>query len=150
MRCANHTTTTEGYKFDTTTQTFTKLSPTPPNFYTTTNLVDGNIIYLWGNGAPGGNAYSSYMYNIQEDTYTQLEDLPYDLSYSETATKIDNEILIFGGLGEPTTVFSLYRPEPVEEEYTKNTVVLYENIKATNTDPKITLINSDVPLLGVR
>ena len=116
------------YKYDTLTDTYTKLSISQLIFYGATVAV-GTDIYLFG-GRHYVNGYEqhdySYKYDTLTDTYTKLSDMPHSF-YDGTAVAVGTDIYLFGGAQDFTSDASKnnYKYDTLTDTYTKLSDIPY-------------------------
>ena len=82
----------KAYKYNTLTNTYTRLTDIPYPFSSGSAAAVGNYIYLFGGN---GDNNAVYKYNTLTNTYTQLTDIPYPFS-SGTVAVIGTDIYLFG------------------------------------------------------
>lgn len=89
-------TPTVAYKYNTISNTYTKLADIPYGLSPGNIAKVGNYIYLFG-GNSSATRKNVYRYNIQTDTYENLNvEAPFDMHYPITVA-VDNKIYILGG-----------------------------------------------------
>lgn len=108
------------YKYDTLTDTYTKLTDIPYSFYNGSVVAIGTDIYLLGGQ---GSVKNKYKYDTLTDTYTQLANLATD-TYTHPAIAIGTDIYTFGGYNTTT---GTYKYETSTDTYVKLTDVPYWN-----------------------
>ena len=102
------------YKYDTTTNTYTKNTDIPYEFCSGSAVVIGNIIYLLGSesGDYSSHPYRkyNYKYDTTTDTYTKNKDIPHDfVSYGNgTAVAIGTDIYLLGNNYKYDTISDSY------------------------------------------
>ena len=99
------------YKYDTLTDTYTKLSDIPYVLCNGAAVAVGTDIYLLGGGTgpnvetvPGEQYKYNYKYDTLTDTYTKLSDIPHRF-YKGAAVVIDTNIYLFGGSDYETDAY---------------------------------------------
>lgn len=103
------------YKYDTLTDTYTRLTDIPYEFYQGSAVAVGTDIYLLGNGI------RNYKYDVLTDTYTQVRNIPY--SFIEgLATAVGTNIYLFGSSNSSYGQYA-YKYDTVTNSYTKLTNV---------------------------
>lgn len=103
------------YKYDTLTDTYTRLTDIPYEFYQGSAVAVGTDIYLLGNGI------RNYKYDVLTDTYTQVRNIPY--SFIEgLATAVGTNIYLFGSSNSSYGQYA-YKYDTVTNSYTKLTDV---------------------------
>ena len=84
------------YKYDSTTDTYSKNTNIPYEFYNASAVAIGNDIYLLGSDADGNTACYNYKYDITANTYTKNTNIPHIFHHC-SATAIGNNIYLLGG-----------------------------------------------------
>ena len=119
------------YKYDTLTDTYTKLTNIPYSFYNGAAVVVDTDIYIFGGS---GNNQNAYKYDTLTDTYTKLTNIPYNFYYGSAAV-VGIDIYLFGGDGNNQ---SAYKYDTLTDTYTKLTNIPYNfsqgAVVAINTD----------------
>ena len=112
---------TAAYKYDTLTDTYTKLTDIPYQFYGSVASIGTNI-YLFGSDSSSYHKYA-YKYDTLTDTYTKLTNIPYEFYYGSAAS-IETNVYLFGGTsGNSTTA---YKYDTLTDTYTKLTDIPYQ------------------------
>jgi len=128
------------YKYDTLTNTYTKLKNTPYVCFSGSAVVVGTDVYLFGSGS-GSGSYSTYAYKYDTltNTYTQLTNIPYQFSYGQTVN-IGTDIYLFGSGSYPTYA---YKYDTLTNTYTQLTNIPYQLYKGSAV-----AIDTDIYLFG--
>lgn len=110
------------YKYDTLTDTYTRLANIPNEFYQGSAVAIGTDIYLLGvyNNTDYKQNYM-YKYDTLTDTYTQLRNIPYDFIQGLVAV-VGNNIYLFGSTHSSYGQYA-YKYNIVTNSYTKLTDV---------------------------
>ena len=103
------------YKYDTLTDTYTRLTNIPYEFYQGSAVAIGTDIYLLGKGT------YNYKYDVLTDTYTQVRNIPYNF-IDGLATAVGTNIYLFGGSNSSYGQYA-YKYDTVTNSYTKLTNV---------------------------
>lgn len=103
------------YKYDTLTDTYTRLTNIPYEFYQGFAVAIGTDIYLLGKGT------YNYKYDVLTDTYTQVRNIPYNF-IDGLATAVGTNIYLFGGSNSSYGQYA-YKYDTVTNSYTKLTNV---------------------------
>lgn len=127
---------TNAYKYDTLTDTYTKLTNIPSGYRSGGIALIGSDIYLLGGSE---NPTKNYKYNTLTDTYTQLTNIPYNFYDCATAS-IGTNIYLFSGEESKT---STYKYDTLTDTYTKLT-----NIPSSCPNCAVSAIGTDVYLFG--
>lgn len=98
---SNSTSYKTAYKFDTQTNEFTQLTDMPYKGYGMSITSVGDNIYLFGLNT---DKLSICIYNIADNSYTELESSPYYLGYTYAVNINDNKIFILGGANSPRKI----------------------------------------------
>ena len=83
------------YKYNTLTDTYTRLRDVPYVYDSGSIVAIDNNIYIYGSAAGGVENYSkyAYKYNTLTDTYTKITDIPYEFNQG-SAVNINNSIYL--------------------------------------------------------
>ncbi len=83
------------YKYNTLTDTYTRLRDVPYVYDSGSIVAVDNNIYIYGSAAGGVENYSkyAYKYNTLTDTYTKITDIPYEFNQG-SAVNINNSIYL--------------------------------------------------------
>ena len=103
---------TNCYKYDTLTNSYTKLTDIPYNFEDGRAISIGTDIYLVGAANYKTNCYK---YDTLTDSYTKLANIPYNFAYGSIA-KIGTDIYLLGGTDYNT---NCYKYDTLTDSYTK-------------------------------
>lgn len=100
---------TASYKYDTLTDTYTKIANLPYYFsYGGVAVSSGTNIYLFGGSSDRTNGQDAYRYDTLTDTYTKISNIPYKFTdYGGAVPVGDSKIYLFGGRSNPTKIQSL-------------------------------------------
>ena len=133
------------YKYDTTTDTYTKNTNIPyPCYYSSAINVDTNI-YIFGGGYYAYTTYpyanNAYKYDTITGTYEKLEDIPYPFFWSSVG-KIKNDIYLFG------SYLSSYQQIAYKYDTILGTYSRLKDIPFPYFSSHIAYINNDIYLLG--
>ena len=90
---------TNNYKYNTLTNTYTRLADISYNFYQGVAVAIGTDIYLLGSY---DSKTTAYKYNTLTNTYTQLTNIPYQF-YQGVAVAIGTDIYLLGGYHRTNT-----------------------------------------------
>lgn len=91
------------YKYDTLTDTYTKLADIPYSFSGRACTNVENFIYFFGTSTSGWGQ-TAYKYNINTNSFTKISDLPDSAGYSAAAA-VGTDIYIFGATSFPTKAY---------------------------------------------
>ena len=106
------------YKYDTLTDTYTRLTDMPIGWYAGTATAVGTDIYIMGSDNTNVKKYA-YKYDTLTDTYTRLTDIPTDF-YDGGADAIGTDIYLFGVYGNSTNATRYaYRYNTLNDTYTQ-------------------------------
>lgn len=105
---------TTAYKYNTLTDTYTKLANIPSSHYEGCITSLGTDIYLMG-GSSSEASTKAYKYDTLTNTYTRLSDLPYSLS-NTSIVGINDMIYLMGG-NNSRQVF--YKYDTLTDTYTQ-------------------------------
>ena len=119
------------YKYDTTTDTYTKLTDIPYEFDTSGGVVIsvGNNIYIYGSG-DYSNIKIAYKYDTTTDTYTKLTDTLAN-TYNTSLAKVNTDIYFMGGSAGDENIKTAYKYDTTTDTYTKLTDIPYEFVYGT-------------------
>lgn len=126
------------YKYNTLTNTYTRLKDVPFNSNRSTASVIGTNIYIFGSSVSPYN--QAYKYDTLNDTYTQLANAPYQV-YNASSVAYGNSIYLFGGASSGTNA---YRYDIENNTYTK-----LSNIPQQLTAGRATIIGDNVYMFGL-
>ena len=110
------------YKYNTLTNTYTKLTNIPYDFSGGSAVVIDTEIYLLGGGS---SIESNYKYNTLTNTYTQLANMPHEFS-NGSAVAIGTDIYLFGSSCRSSYMLYAYKYNTLTNTYTKLTNIPYE------------------------
>ena len=115
---------TNNYKYDSTTNTYTKNTDIPYIFYYGSVVAIGNDIYLLGNTTMHRDSgTNNYKYDITTDTYSKNTDIPY--KFCETsAVAIGNDIYLLGSIDSGCYINN-YKYNTIDDTYIKNKSIPY-------------------------
>lgn len=102
--------------------------------------LSGNI-YILG-GYSNGILKFNYKYNISENTYTKLKDIPYGFCEG-CVVSVGTNMYIFGGGEEYIGSSFVYKYDPVENTYTRMEDLQYRIYNARSV-----LVNDKIYILG--
>ena len=152
------------YKYDITTDTYTKATDIPYDFYLGSAVAIGTDIYLLGSSNNSYYKYN-YKYDTTTNTYTQNSDIPYNFNCG-SAVAIGTDIYLLGGNYSSDYNKYNYKYDTTTDTYTKNADIPYifylgsavnvdNNIYifggySSNTDPILAKYNYkyDIPYTG--
>ena len=123
------------YKYDTTTNTYTKNKDIPYSFFSGSAVAIGTDIYLLGN-----NKYN-YKYDTTTNTYTKNTDIPYSFNYG-SAVSIGNNIYLFGIYSGSYSKYN-YKYDTTTDTYSKMSDIPYNFIEGSAVS-----IGNNIYLLG--
>ena len=128
------------YKYDTLTDTYTKLTNIPMEVASATITAIGTDIYLI-NGTYAFSNYNKqvYKYNTLTDTYTRLTDIPISVR-TGSSVAIGTDIYLFGGDSDKQL---LYKYNTLDDTYTRLTNIPYYFVYGSAT-----LLGTDIYLFG--
>lgn len=99
------------------TLTIHNARPTMPfNYMNGVGAIVGDYLYLFGGDASSSTLNHAYKYNLKDDTYSQLANMPFKTAYCPGIV-IGTDIYIFGSYN--STLF--YKFDTITETYTKLT-----------------------------
>ena len=130
------------YKYDTVNNEYIK---TKENF-TDNSLIGGkavlvnNAVYLFGNGQKG------YKYNILDNTFIELERVPFDYQ-NDTVVGINNNIFLLGSLYKSGSAYE-YGKYNYKYDTLTNTYKKLEDIPYDFVEGSTVAIGNDIYLLG--
>lgn len=116
---SNTTSYKTAYKFDTQTNEFTQLTDMPYEGYNMSITSVGDNIYLFGLNT---DKQSICIYNIADNSYTELESSSYYLGGTYAVNINDNKIFILGGINTPYKV-SVYVLN--NKDYDNNSIIVW-------------------------
>lgn len=100
------------YKYDTTNNTYTRLSDVPFDSNRSSASAIGTDIYIFGSSVSPNN--QAYKYDTLTDTYTKLTNVPYN-AINVTTVAYKNSVYLFGGQNN----YNAYRYDVATNSYTK-------------------------------
>ena len=109
------------YKYDITTDTYTKATDIPYGFYLGSAVAIGNDIYLLGGN---GSKTNNYKYDTTTNTYTQNKSIPYDFNCG-SAVAIGTDIYLLGCKYYSDYNKYNYKYDATTGTYTKNADIPY-------------------------
>lgn len=127
------------YKYDTLTDTYTKLTNVPYSFYHGSATTIGTDIYLFG--GDGGNA-NNYKYNTLTDTYTKLANIPYPFINGDVVL-VGTNIYLFGSSVSSSYYKNAYKYDILTDTYTQLT-----NIPYNFYNGRVATVGTDIYLFG--
>ena len=129
----------DAYKYNTLTNTYTKLASVPYYFYNGSTVAVGTDIYLLG----GTNSKRyNYKYDTLTNTYTRMTNIPYEF-YTGSVAVVGTDIYILGG-NTGTDRFNCYKYDTLTDTYTKMTNIPFNSFY----NGSAVAIGTDVYLLG--
>ena len=128
------------YKYDTLTNTYTKLRNIPYVFYQGSAVAMGTDIYLLGT-AMSSYTLRAYKYDTLTDTYTKLTDIPY--GFKNGAVAVGTDIYLFGNTYDASYQKYAYKYDILTDTYTKLTNIPYNFYRGSAV-----VIGTDIYLLG--
>lgn len=126
------------YKYDTLTDTYTKLTNLPYSFYHGSATTIGTDIYLFG--GDGGNT-NNYKYDTVNGTYTKLANIPYSF-YNGAVASVGTNIYLFGSQTSSYYKYA-YKYNTLTDTYTQLTNIPYNFYYG-----KIAVVGTDIYLFG--
>ena len=108
------------YKYDTLTDTYTRLTNIPYQFYSGSAVAIGTNVYLFGSEFTSYYK-KAYKYDTLTNTYTQLTDIPYSF-YRGSAVSVGTNVYLFGGEEDKTRA---YKYDTLTDTYTQLTNIPY-------------------------
>ena len=131
---------TTAYKYNPTTNTYTKLTNIPYSFYYGAAVAVGTDIYLFGS-ASSGYYTTAYKYNTTANTYTQLPNIPYNF-YRGSAAAAGTDIYLLGGSGS-SSYTTAYKYNTTTNTYTQLTDIPYNFYRGSAV-----AVGTDIYLFG--
>ena len=117
---SNTSYTSNAYKYDTLTDTYTQIASVPTNGLTQGGYVTiGTDIYLVGGITNGFNVQNTiYKYDTLTDTYTKMANMPYT-NRVNCPVAIGTDIYIMGGLSDKGYLQVAYKFDTIKNTYTQ-------------------------------
>ena len=114
------------YKYNTLTDTYTRLRDVPYVYDSGSIVAVDNNIYIYGSAAGGVENYSkyAYKYDISTDTYTKIADIPYEF-FGGSAVSTGTDIYLFGSYKNNYRNYA-YKYDISTDTYTKIADIPYE------------------------
>ena len=114
------------YKYNTLTDTYTRLRDVPYVYDSGSIAAVDNNIYIYGSAAGGVENYSkyAYKYDISTDTYTKIADIPYEF-FGGSAVSTGTDIYLFGSYKNNYRNYA-YKYDISTDTYTKITNIPYD------------------------
>ena len=132
------------YKYDTTTDSYTKMTNIPYHFYWSNAAIMGDYIYLFGSDS-STYRQTAYKYDPSTDTYTKMSNIPYPYHESSIAST-GNAIYL---LGSYTSGYYYYNYKYINYDGqgifkpTNHTIYTSSSSYTTSSSSLIKISNSD-------
>ncbi len=131
------------YKYDTLTNTYTKLTDIPQQFYDGSAIVIDTNIYLLGGNSGSINPKYTYQYDTLTNSYTQLTDIPYPF-YNGSAVAIGTDIYLLGGENtnhqQTNYIYNTYKQYPQIDKCKYNQTIIVQSMPTTPENNNIYII----------
>ena len=135
-------TTKNLYKFDTKTETYTKLTDLPYAAYGMGLAAYKDCLYIFGGRDTSGVYNYAYKYNINTNEYTQLTNMPYKAGQMG-CTIVGEDVYLYGGTIGNTRTNASYKYNIPTDTYTQ-----IANYPSTLNTPGICSIGNNIYIMA--